>query len=141
MEENSINLLKESLDTILSLEYYGIHIEDVKEQDLKQLYFFSVPQISTLQTSDDTINEKIKDGYSLIKLAKELLTEIIVESCRAVFGEDEDEEFYENVKENISQYALFYAKVRRDESWNKEMAEAASRKVLREIRDNAYERV
>lgn len=141
MEENSINLLKESLYTILSLEYYGIHIEDVKEQDLKQLYFFSVPQISTLQTSDDTINEKIKDGYSLIKLAKELLTEMIVESCRAVFGEDEDEEFYENVKENISQYALFYAKVRRDESWNKEMAEAASRKVLREIRDNAYERV
>lgn len=143
IEDIDMNQLKENLDTVFVLEYFGIHIEDVKEQDGKCLYFFSVPQISTLQTSDDTINEKIKDGYSLIKLAKELLTEMIVESCRAVFGEDEDEdeEFYENVKENISQYALFYAKVRRDESWNKEMAEAASRKVLREIRDNAYERV
>ena len=49
IEDIDMNQLKKNLDTVFVLEYFGIHIEDVKEQDGKYLYFFSVPQISTLQ--------------------------------------------------------------------------------------------
>ena len=36
----------------------GIHIEDTKEQDFKQLYYFSVPERSTLKvkSAKETMN-------------------------------------------------------------------------------------
>ena len=132
MKENNvnINLLKENLEIILSLEYYGIHIEDIKEQDLKQLYFFSVPEKSTLKTNDDNL-----------KLAKDVLSTANVNSCRAVFGDEEDEEFYDDVRNNISNYVSFFAKVRYGEIWNKEMGDAAIMRAIDEIKNNTYKLV
>lgn len=143
MEENNvnINLLKENLEIILSLEYYGIHIEDIKEQDLKQLYFFSVPEKSTLKTNYDNLNDLIKEKDGLIKLAKDVLSTANVNSCRAVFGDEEDEEFYDDVRNNISNYVSFFAKVRYGEVWNKEMGDAAIMRAIDEIKNNTYKLV
>lgn len=140
MEENNvnINLLKENLEIILSLEYYGIHIEDIKEQDLKQLYFFSVPEKSTLKTNYDNLNDLIKEKDGLIKLAKDVLSAANVNSCRAVFGDEEDEEFYDDIRNNIFDYVSFFAKVRYGEIWNKEMGDAAIMRAIDEIKNNTY---
>ena len=37
--ENNPKQIEENLNTVLTLEYMGIHIEDVVD-DLKQLYYF-----------------------------------------------------------------------------------------------------
>ena len=43
--------------------------------------------------------------------------------------DEEDEEFYNDVKNNISEYASFFAKVRKGEVWNEEMGKAAIQKI------------
>lgn len=141
IEINDRNQIEENLKAVLSLEYYGIHIEDTKEQDLKILYYFSVPEKSTMEI-DNALNDKIKTADGLIKIAKESLTQIIINSCKAEFDdEEEDEEFYNDVKNNISDYALFYAKVRKGEIWNEEMGKAAIQKVINEIKNNSYKKL
>lgn len=133
--------IESNLKTVLSLEYYGIHIEDTKEQVLKILYYFSVPEKSTIEI-DNALNDKIKTADGLIKIAKESLTQIIIDSCKSEFNDDEeDEEFYNDVKNNISEYALFYAKVRKGEIWNEEMGKAAIQKITDEIKNNLYKQV
>ena len=139
--ENVYNQLEENLEAILNLEYLGVHIEDTKEQDGKQLYFFSVPESSTLQFKDSEMNERIRDKCGLTNLTKEIITETIVESCRAVFGDEEDEEFYDDVRNNISEYASFFVKVRHGEVWNAEMAKDAGKKFIDNLRCHTYERV
>lgn len=67
--ENNLEYIKESLRTILKLEYLGVHIEGTKEKDFKQLYYFSVPERSALQV------ETAKD---LIDVAKTTLTKLKV---------------------------------------------------------------
>lgn len=136
-----MDILKEITEALLSLEYLGIHIEDIKEQDGKQLYFFSVPESSTLQLIDSDLNERIRDECGLINLAKEFFTEAVVESCRSVFGDEEDEKFYDDVRNNISEYASFFAKVRHGEVWNAEMAKDAEKKFIDDLRYHTYEQV
>ena len=133
--------IESNLKVVLSLEYYGIHIEDAKEQDFKILYYFSVPEKSTIEI-DNALNDKIKTADGLIEIAKESFTQIIIDSCKSEFDDDEeDEEFYNDVKNNISDYALFYAKVREGEVWNEEMGKAAIQKITDEIKNNSYKRV
>ena len=141
IEINNRKQIKENLKAVLTLEYYGIHIEETKEKDFKQLYYFSVPERSTIEISN-VLNDKSKTADGLIEIAKESLTQIIIDSCKSEFGDDEeDEEFYNDVKNNISDYASFYAKIRQGETWNEEMGKAAIQKITDEIKNNSYKQV
>lgn len=133
--------IEENLKVVLSLEYYGIHIEDTKEQDFKILYYFSVPEKSTIEI-DNALNDKIKTADGLIEIAKESFTQIIIDSCRSEFDDDEeDEKFYNDVKNNISDYALFYAKVREGEVWDEEMGKTAVNKAIEPLKNLSYKQV
>ncbi len=137
---NSTKQFDENIKTILALEYMGIHIEDTKEKDFKTLFYFSVPEKSVLKLDSD--EEKPYTTRDLIEFAKETLIEMIFDTCKSEFGDnEEDEEFYEYMKNNISDYALFFAKVRQGEVWNNEMAEAAIMKLGNQIKDMTYKQV
>ena len=136
--ENNPKQIEENLKTVLTLEYMGIHIEDTKEQGFKQLYYFSVPERSTLKT--ESAKEQAETADDLIQVAKAALTEMILDSCKSEF-DDEDEEFYKDVENNISVYALFFAKVRKGEVWNKEMGKAAVNKAVESLKNLSYKQV
>lgn len=138
--ENNPKRIEENFKTILTLEYMGIHIEDTKEQGFKQLYYFSVPERSTLKT--ESAKEQAETADDLIQVAKVALTEMILDSCKSEFNDsEEDEEFYKDVENNISDYALFFAKVRQGEVWNKEMGKAAVNKVVEQLKNQSYKQV
>ena len=138
MEITNPKQIEENLKTVLTLEYMGIHIEDTKEQGFKQLYYFSVPERSTLKT--ESAKEQAETADDLIQVAKAALTEMILDSCKSEF-DDEDEEFYKDVENNISDYALFFAKVRKGEVWNKEMGKAAVNKAVEPLKNLSYKQV
>ena len=136
--KNNKKQIEENIKTVLTLEYMGIHIEDTKEQGFKQLYYFSVPERSTLKT--ESAKEQAETADDLIQVAKAALTEMILDSCKSEF-DDEDEEFYKDVENNISDYALFFAKVRKGEVWNKEMGKAAVNKAVESLKNLSYKQV
>ena len=136
--KNNKKQIEENLKTVLTLEYMGIHIENTKEQGFKQLYYFSVPERSTLKV--ESAKEQAETADDLIQVAKATLTEMILDSCKSEF-DDEDEEFYKDVENNISDYALFFAKVRKGEVWNKEMGKAAVIKAVEPLKNLLYEQV
>ena len=138
--KNNKKQIEENLKAILTLEYFGIHIEDAKEKDFKQLYYFSVPERSMLKV--ESAKEQAETAEDLIDVAKAALTEMILDSCKSEFNDgEEDEEFYKDVENNISDYALFFAKVRKGEVWNKEMGKAAVNKVLGKFPNPLYKQV
>ena len=51
------------------------------------------------------------------------------------------EEFYRDVENNISDYVLFFAKVRKGEVWNKEMGKAAVNKAVESLKNLSYKQV
>lgn len=134
----NIEQLKQNLEIVLALEYLGIHIEDTKEEtdkygiSSKTIYYFSVPERSTIEVKDEDSKEKVKTSDGLISIAKESLTEMVIDSCKAEFSDDE--EFIEEVKNNISDYLKFYAKVRTGEVWSKELGEEMIKKISDEIK-------
>lgn len=136
--KNNKKQIEENLKTVLTLEYMGIHIENTKEQGFKQLYYFSVPERSTLKV--ESAKEQAETADDLIQVAKAALTEMILDSCKSEF-DDEDEEFYKDVENNISDYALFFAKVRKGEVWNKEMGKAAVNKAVEPLKNLSYKQV
>lgn len=137
--ENNPKQIEENLKTVLTLEYLGIHIEDVVD-DFKQLYYFSVPERSTLKV--ESAKEQAETADDLIKVAKTILTEIILDTCKAELADgEENEEFYKDVEDNISDYALFFAKVRQGEIWNKEMGKAAVNKAVEPLKNLSYKQV
>ena len=137
--ENNPKQIEENLKTVLTLEYMGIHIEDVVD-DFKQLYYFSVPERSTLKV--ESVKEQAETADDLIKVAKTILTEIILDTYKAEYADgEEDEEFYKDVENNISEYALFFAKVRQGEVWNKEMGKAAVNKAVESLKNLSYKQV
>ena len=112
--KNNKKQIEENLKTVLTLEYMGIHIEGTKEQGFKQLYYFSVPERSTLKT--ESAKEQAETADDLIKVAKAALTEMILDSCKSELDDgEENEKFYRDVENNISDYVLFFAKVRKGE--------------------------
>lgn len=140
MKLNNSKQIKENLKTVLTLEYIGIHIEDTKEQGFKQLYYFSVPERSTLKV--ESAKEQAETADDLIQVAKAALTEMILDSCKFEFEDgEEDEEFYKDVENNISDYALFFVKVRKGEVWDKEMGKAAVNKAAEQLKNLSYKQV
>ena len=140
MEITNSKQIEENLKTVHTLEYMGIHMEDTKEQGFKQLYYFSVPERSTLKT--ESAKEQAETADDLIKVAKAALTETILDSCKSEYADGEEyEEFYKDVENNISEYALFFAKVRQGEVWNKEMGKAAVNKTVESLKNLSYKQV
>ena len=140
MELNNPKQIEENLKTVLTLEYMGIHIEDTKEKGFKQLYYFSVPERSTLKV--ESAKEQAETADDLIKVAKAALTEMILDLCKSEFDDDEEnEKFYTDVENNISDYVLFFAKVRRGEVWDKKMGKAAVNKVVEPLKNLSYKQV
>lgn len=140
MELNNPKQIEENLKTVLTLEYMGIHIEDTKEKGFKQLYYFSVPERSTLKV--ESAKEQAETADDLIKVAKATLTEMILDLCKSEFDDDEEnEKFYKDVENNISDYVLFFAKVRRGEVWDKKMGKAAVNKVVEPLKNLSYKQV
>ena len=140
MEITNSKQTEENFKTVLTLEYMGIHMEDTKEQGFKQLYYFSVPEKSTLKT--ESAKEQAETADDLIKVAKAALTEMILDSCKSEYADGEEyEEFYKDVENDISEYALFFAKVRQGEVWNKEMGKAAVNKIVESLKNLSYKQV
>lgn len=140
MELNNPKQIEENLKTVLTLEYMGIHIEDTKEKGFKQLYYFSVPERSTLKV--ESAKEQAETADDLIKVAKAALTEMILDLCKSEFDDDEEnEKFYKDIENNISDYVLFFAKVRRGEVWDKKMGKAAVNKVVEPLKNLSYKQV
>lgn len=140
METTNPKQIEENLKTVLTLEYMGIHIEDTKEKGFKQLYYFSVPERLTLKV--ESAKEQAETADDLIKVAKAALTEMILDLCKSEFDDDEEnEKFYKDVENNISDYVLFFAKVRRGEVWDKKMGKAAVNKVVEPLKNLSYKQV
>jgi hypothetical protein len=139
MELNGISAdqIKENLYAVLMLEYLGIHIEKTregsKEPDGRMVYFFSVPETSSIH-KDDLGDTTTADG--LIKVAKEAYLEMIIDSYKSVFG-DEDTWVIDQIKQNPSHYAKFYAKVRTGEEWNEELGKERLADLTEEIKQAA----
>lgn len=67
---------------------------------------------------------------------------MILDSCKSEFDdEEEDEEFYKDVENNISEYALFFVKVRQGEVWDEEMGKTAVNKAVELLKNLSYKQV
>ena len=120
--------LTDSVKVILNLEWLGVRIEAIKDEPTdaifatKTAYYYSVPESSTIELENKELNNRIKTSDGLKLLAKEQLTNMIIESCSAEYPDEED--FIQDLKDNMSDYFKFYAKVRKCEIWNSEMGNA-----------------
>ena len=129
--------IKSNVTIILNLEYLGVRFEETKDEYdshrviPKTAYYYSVPESSTLDVESEALNDRIKTANDLKRLAKDILIDMIVNNCKKEFGEDD--EFVSDVKNNINDYFKFYAKVRKGEVWNKELAEQRIREIDAEI--------
>lgn len=136
-EDYSREQIEKNLKTVLTLEWLGIHIEDTKEVTnnygvpIRNAYYFSVPETSTMEVEDKELNKKIKTSDGLIALAKEEIVDMLIDSCKDVFGNDK--EFIEEIKNNTSDYFKFYAKVRTGEKWSKDLGDAIVKRLTDEI--------
>ena len=137
LSDYSREQIEKNLKTILILEWLGVHIEDTKEVTdeygilSKMVYYLSVPETSTIEVEDMELSKKIQSSDSLISLAKKKILDMLIDSCKDVFGDDE--EFLEEVKNNTSDYFKFYAKVRKGETWTKELGDANVKKIADEF--------
>lgn len=109
---------EEYIKTMLSLQYLGIQVENTEPSSWNMVspivYKFSVPEKSEIKIESVDYDSCTSDG--LIQIAKETLMDIICESF-----EEDDVDLLEDFKKNTSDYAKFYAKVRKGEIWTKEL--------------------
>ena len=111
--------MAKQVKTIYELEALGIHIEDIKEDygtGLLKIYY-SVPEASTIEVSDKKLNEKIKTSDGLKLLAKDTFIELAADNYKNEFSDDD---FIEEIQDNISDFVRFYAKIRVGEIWNED---------------------
>ena len=126
--------LQKNVETVLGLEWLGIRFEDTREEKgsyglfSKFVYYYSVPETSTIEIDNKELNEKIKTAHGLKYLAKETIIEMILNSFAS-----EDKEFIEDVKNNIHDYFKFCAKVRTGEVWTKELGDNRIKELTTEI--------
>ena len=140
LEGYSKEQIEKNLKTVLTLEWLGIHIEDTKETMDKTIYYFSVPETSTIEVEDKELTKRIQSSDGLIALAKEEILNILLEACNDEF--DDDKEFLEEIKNNTSDYFKFYAKVRTGEKWSKDLGDAMVKRLTDEIHAaSAYKEV
>lgn len=136
----SDNRIKNNLNTILNLEYLGVRFENTKEEsdnfDLttKTVYYYSVPESSVIELDNEELNNRIKTSDGLKLLAKELITEMIIDYCKNACPNDE--ELIEDIKSNTSKYLKCCAKIRKGEIWNEEMGNARVKKLWDEMMYN-----
>ena len=135
------------LNIIFGLEWLGIRMEETKEEKdsnwfftTKTAYYFSVPESSTIEIENQELNARIKTSDGLKSLAKETLTDMVIDACEQEYGKDKC--FIEDVKNNISDYFKFYAKVRKGEVWTKELGDNRMKELTEEIqRASGYSEV
>jgi hypothetical protein len=135
-----------NLKTIFGLEWCGIRIEDTQEVSsnygltTKTIFYYSVPETSTIEVEDVELNKKIKTADGLKLVAKETLTAMIVDSFKSVYPDDD--ELIEDIITNMSDYCKFYAKVRKGEAWSKEMGDNRVKELCGEIQKaNEYKEI
>jgi hypothetical protein len=140
MELNGISAeqIKCNLKAVGLMEYLGIHIEKVKddfgELDGKMVYYFSVPETSSIcQDKLELGDTTTSDG--LIEIAKAGFLAILIESYRSMFGDDTWT--INQIQQNPSHYAKFYAKVRTGEVWNEELGKKRLADLTEEIKQAA----
>ena len=133
--------LTRTLNTILALELYGIFIEKTKEiieEDGtgKIVYFFSVPESSTMELDEnDKYKDLVKTSDGLIKVAKDALSELLIESFNETFDDDEMNE------EDIEKYIKFYAKVRTGDHWSIQKGKEKLDATINSIKNPEYKSV
>lgn len=149
MDKSNNKQFADNLGVIFNLEWLGIRIEDVKEEKerygflAKTAYYFSVPESSVIELDDKELielgdkelNGRIKTSDGLILLAKERLTNMLINSCREAYPDDE--EFIDDVKTIVSEYFKFYAKVRTGEVWSREMGDNRIKELCKDIQQAA----
>lgn len=130
------------LNIIFGLEYLGIRMEETKEErgsnwfsTTKTAYYFSVPESSTIEVENQELNTRIKTSDGLKTLAKETLTDMMIDACEQEYGKDQW--LIEDVKKDISNYFKFYAKVRKGEVWTKELGDNRMKELTEEIQKAA----
>lgn len=129
----------ENLKNTLLMEWYGIRIEDVKDDGSAVHHYISVPESSTIEVEDKELNEKIKTSDGLISIAQDLLIMMVIKHCDATYG---DEEFTQEVKDNISDYLKVYARIREGEVWTRELGNARFEELAAELKkDSEYHEV
>lgn len=127
---NNEQLLK-NFKTTLLLEWYGIRMEESKEIGYTTHYYISVPESSTIETEDRELNTKVKTADGLISIAKDMLVKMLLDSCQSEF---DDDEFTQDVKDNISEYLKVYAKIRKGEVWTREMGDTRLKEIEAEFK-------
>ena len=133
MEMYNKEWMQANMQALFTLEWLGIRFEDVKEEhglSGKVIYYFSVPETSTIVTEDETLNEKIKTADGLKQLAKETIIDVIIDSCNHEYGEY----LFADIRDNISDYFQFRAKVRSGEVWTKELGDNRMKELTNEIK-------
>lgn len=140
---NTKQIVENSLKLTLILEYYGIRMEDTKELDGVTYQYISVPESSTIVTEDQEVNDRIKTSDGLVALAKDMLIKMQLDTCREIFGADDDiEEILAEMKSTVSDWLKIYARVRKGEVWTEEMAKARLNELGAELREaNEYKEV
>lgn len=134
MEELNKDLVLDSANVILNLEYLGVHFEDTKEEKskhgffTKMAYYYSVPESSTIEVDNEELNAKIKTADGLKRLAKDELIAMFIKVYDSELGEDK--EFLDYMKNNTSDYLKFYAKVRKGEVWTKELGDQRIKELI-----------
>lgn len=137
MKEFNKELVLDSANVILNLEYLGVHFEDTKEEKskyglyTKMAYYFSVPESSTIEVDNEELNARIKTADGLKRLAKDELIAIFVKAYENDFEKDKD--LLDYLKNNTSDYLKFYAKVRKGEVWNKELGDQRIKELIDEV--------
>lgn len=134
MKEFNKELVLDSANVILNLEYLGVHFEDIKEERskhgffTKMAYYYSVPESSTIEVDNEELNTRIKTADGLKRLAKDELIAMFVKVYGSELGEDK--EFLDYMKNNTSDYLKFYAKVRKGEVWTKELGDQRIKELI-----------
>lgn len=134
MKEFNKELVLDSANVILNLEYLGVHFEDTKEERskhgffTKMAYYYSVPESSTIEVDNEELNTRIKTADGLKRLAKDELIAMFVKVYGSELGEDK--EFLDYMKNNTSDYLKFYAKVRKGEVWTKELGDQRIKELI-----------
>ena len=127
--------LKELIEISLYLEYLGIHEEESKYTENGLVYFFSVPEKSTIEPENEKDKDKFQTSDGLIKFAKDVLTGLFLKFIFREFDEEDqfDKKFMEELEEDPSKVMKFYAKVRKGEAWTEEMGRDATNKITEKL--------
>lgn len=126
--------IEKNVKSILTLEWLGVRIEDTKEEKDpyglfgKTAYYYSVPESSTIEIEGE---DRVKTADGLKLLTKEVLKELLVDTCKDSYGHDED--FIKEIEDNFSNYFKCYAKVRKGEIWSRELGEKRIKELTEEI--------